>query len=231
MPFRGRRRIVPVAIGWEEVRAAVASRPPAAVGEAVGSRAAVAVVLRDGEQGLDVLLMRRAEHPDDPWSGQMSFPGGRAEPADVDLAATAVRETLEETGIDLARQADALGPLDEVRAMARMRPMDLSITPFVYRLREPVEPVLSGEVRSLHWLPLEEMMSPERRSTMEYPHRDAVLTFPCVRVQDLVIWGLTYRMFLGLLERMGLPAESAAPLAAEAATAATGAAPEGGGER
>jgi 8-oxo-dGTP pyrophosphatase MutT (NUDIX family) len=194
-----------VPIGWEDVRAAIAVRAAASVPDEVGSRAAVAVVLRDGETGLDILFMRRAEHPDDPWSGQMSFPGGRAEKGDADLLATAVRETLEETGIDLARDADLLGPLDEVRAMARMRPMDLTIAPFVFRLRRAVEPTPSEEVRSLHWLPLEELVRPDLRSTMEYPHLEMRLTFPCLRVQDLVIWGLTYRMFLGLLERMGLP--------------------------
>jgi 8-oxo-dGTP pyrophosphatase MutT (NUDIX family) len=194
-----------VALGWDEVRAAIGVREAARVADVVGSRAAVAVVMREGESGLDVLFMRRAERPDDPWSGQMSFPGGRAEPGDADLAATAVRETLEETGIDLTRDAELLGPLDEVRAMARLRPMDLTIAPFVFRLRRAVEPVLSDEVAGLHWLPLEELVRPDLRSTMEYPHLETRLTFPCLRVQDLVIWGLTYRMFLGLLERMGLP--------------------------
>jgi 8-oxo-dGTP pyrophosphatase MutT (NUDIX family) len=160
---------------------------------------------------LDLLFMRRAEHPDDPWSGQMSFPGGRAEPGDADLTATAARETLEETGIDLLRDAELLGPLDEVRAMARLRPMDLTIAPFVFRLRRAAEPKLSAEVRSLHWLPLDDLVRPDLRSTMQYPYLENVLTFPCLRVEDVVIWGLTYRMFLGLLERMGLPVAAAEP--------------------
>jgi hypothetical protein len=88
-----------------------------------------------------------------------------------------------------------------------------------------VEPVPSAEVRSLHWLALDDLVRPDLFSTMEYAHREETLTFPCLRVQDLVIWGLTYRMFLGLLERMGLPAGIAAPLAKDAATAATGQAP------
>ena len=194
-----------MALGWDEVAAAIRFREAARVADKVGSRAAVAVVLRDGERGLDVLFMRRAEYPGDPWSGQMSFPGGRAEAGDVDLVATAVRETREETGIDLARDAELLGPLDEVRAMARLRPMDLAIAPFVFRLRHAVEPVPSEEVAGLHWLPLDDLVRPDLRSTMEYPHLETRLTFPCLRVQDLVIWGLTYRMFLGLVERMGLP--------------------------
>ena len=51
--------------------------------------------------------------------------------------ATAVRETAEEIGLDLGRQGDLLGGLDEVHALARGRPVDLGITPFVFRLRGP----------------------------------------------------------------------------------------------
>lgn len=166
-------------------------------------RAAVALILREGGVGIEVLFIRRAEHPQDPWSGQMAFPGGRAEPGDADLRATAIRETLEEIGVDLAAAADDLGRLDEVRAMARMRPMNLTITPFVFRLRDPFEPVLSSEVRSVHWLPLGELLGTARRSTMDYAHQGESMQFPCLRVDELVIWGLTYRMFMSFQERFG----------------------------
>lgn len=176
------------------MRRALASREPARVREAVGSRAAVAVILRDTPSGFEVLFIRRADHEGDPWSGQMAFPGGRAEPGE-DLAATAVREAREETGIDLARAGEAVGELDEVRAMARMRPMDLAIRPFVFRLRGPVETVLSEEVRSLHWLSLDDALRPDAQSTMEYVYQGTTLEFPCLRTEGLAIWGLTYRMF------------------------------------
>jgi 8-oxo-dGTP pyrophosphatase MutT (NUDIX family) len=184
-------------VDWEHVLRALASREPARVQEAVASRAAVAVILRDTPAGFEVLFIRRADHEGDPWSGQMGFPGGRAEPGE-DLPATAVRETREETGIDLARVGEALGELDEVRAMARMRPMDLSIRVFVFRLRGPVETVLSEEVRSLHWVSLDKALAPEAQSTMEYVYQGTTLEFPCLRLEGLVIWGLTYRMFTNL---------------------------------
>ena len=196
---------------WARIEAALAARPPARVTDPVAARAAVALILREDRGGLEILLIRRADHPLDPWSGQMAFPGGRAEPGDVSLAATAVRETLEETGIDLAREAEFLGPLDEVQAMARLRPVDLAIAPFVYRLHGPGQATLSDEVRSVHWLPLDLLLRPECRSTLDYAHLDAVLRFPCLRVQELEIWGLTYRMFVGLAERLGLPLQAEAP--------------------
>jgi len=193
-------------LSWERIEAALASRPPARVTDAVSARAAVALILREGAAGLEILFIRRAEHPRDPWSGQMAFPGGRAEPGEEDLKATAVRETAEEIGVDLDTGAECLGVLDEVRAMARMRPVSLTILPFVFRLRGPFEPTLSSEVRSLHWIPLDDLLAAERRSVMEYAHEGETVEFPCLRVEDLVIWGLTYRMFVGFQERAaGLP--------------------------
>ena len=187
---------------WDDVRRALASRPSVPVTPALAARAAVAIILRDGPAGIELLFIRRAEHLQDPWSGQMAFPGGRAEAADADLRGTAVRETAEEIGLDLLRAAEPLGVIDEVRAMARMRPMDLTILPFVFRLETPADLRLSAEVTSVHWLPLAALLGAELRSTMDYAHDGTSLRFPCVRVGDLVIWGLTYRMLLALGERL-----------------------------
>jgi 8-oxo-dGTP pyrophosphatase MutT (NUDIX family) len=189
-------------VDFAQIRAALALRPPARVTDVVRSRAAVAIILREGADGLEALFIRRAEHPRDPWSGQVAFPGGRSEPGDLDLEATARRETLEEIGLDLATAAEELGSLDEVRAMARLRPMDLSIAPFVYRLRQAVPTTLSPEVTSLHWLPLRALLDPAAESTLEYVHEATTLRFPSLDVGGLVIWGLTYRMFTGLAERL-----------------------------
>ena len=203
-------------VSWEDIRAALRSRPPQRVDEAVTARAAVAVVLREGASGIEILFIRRAEHPEDPWSGHMAFPGGRSEPGDADLRATAGRETAEEIGVDLAREAEELGALDEVRAMARMRPVDLAISPFVFRLRNPVAVALSAEVRSAHWLPLDDLLGPAPHSTMDYVHQGATLQFPCLRVEELVIWGLTYRMFMSFQERFRRGVTAAPPAPARA---------------
>src|SRR2546421_732987 len=81
---------------------------------AAGARpAAVSLVLVEGPRGVDLLLIRRAERPDDPWSGQIALPGGRQDPDDVDLLATAARETREETGVELA-SAERLAVLDDL---------------------------------------------------------------------------------------------------------------------
>ncbi len=192
--------------GWGELASALAGHAPRRAG-GEGPRAAVALVLREGPSGgLELLFIRRAEHEKDPWSGHVGFPGGRAEPGDASLEATAVRETLEETGLDLARDGEPLGALDEVKALARGRPVDLVIAPFVFRLRGQAGGAPSHEVVSLHWLPLERLLAAKTRSTLQYQHEETVLELPCLRIEGLVIWGLTYRMFddlRALLEKGG----------------------------
>ncbi len=187
---------------WATVRRALALRPSTRVLDPVASRAAVALILRETEGRLELLFIRRALHDGDPWSGQMGFPGGRAEPGEEDLRLTATRETCEEIDLKL-EPAQLLGELDEVRAMARMRPMDLSIKPFVFHLPEggaSLHP--SSEVTSLHWIPLDEIRGPRWRGTFDYDHQGATLSFPCLRYDGLVIWGLTYRMFMSIGDRL-----------------------------
>jgi 8-oxo-dGTP pyrophosphatase MutT (NUDIX family) len=184
--------------GWSDIERALALRAPERLDVQVSRKAAVALVFREGESGLELLFIHRAEHPLDPWSGHMGFPGGRAEESDGDLRETAIRETHEEIGIDLLRAGRELGSLDETRAMSRMRALDLTITPYVFRLDEHHAHVLSAEVTSVHWIPLDDLLGPLHRGLMDYSHGGETLSFPCFRVQGKLIWGLTYRMFSNL---------------------------------
>ena len=159
----------------------------------------MAFLLREARDGIEVLFIHRAEHPQDPWSGQMGLPGGRSEEGDADLLATAIRETREEIGVDLSREGEMLGRLDEIQAIHRGGPVDLTITPFAFRLRSPDRPLaLSQEVQAVQWLSLDDLLGPRYRSSLDYQYEGETLTLPCFRIEGKVIWGLTYRMFSNL---------------------------------
>jgi len=185
-------------VSWEAVRQALAGRSPEIL-RGCTRRAAVAIVLRDGPSGIEALFIHRADHPDDPWSGHMAFPGGRAEEGEAPLL-TAIRETAEEVGLDLG-QAELLGALDEVQAVRRI-PIDLAIAPFVFRAPAGAAVSPNYEVRSVCWLGLDDLLGERFRSTYDYTEAGGALRFPCFRVDDKVIWGLTYRMFSELALRV-----------------------------
>ena len=158
-------------------------------------KAAVALVLRSSPRGLEALFIKRAEHPDDPWSGHVGLPGGRSEPHDAGLVHTAIRETEEEIGLRLALDRDLLGALDETRATARTRAIDMKIAPFVFAATDaPDELVLSEEVAATHWIPLSRLFDSAHTGSVTLQNAGQTLRFPAIEIHGLTIWGLTLRM-------------------------------------
>lgn len=162
--------------------------------------AGVAAVLREtGTEGASVLVIRRSEHPADPWSGHMAMPGGRQDPGDETTQHAAERETMEEVGIDLAGDGRLLGRLDDVSAVARGRRLGMAIAPFVYALERPTDVTLNHEVSEAIWVPLADLDGPAYRSTKRYQMGETKLLLPCWSWNERVIWGLTYNMLSSLL--------------------------------
>jgi 8-oxo-dGTP pyrophosphatase MutT (NUDIX family) len=163
--------------------------------------AVVAAILRDSPQGAEVLLIRRAEHELDPWSGHMALPGGHGDSGDDSLVATAVREISEEVGLDLLDHAELLGRLPEVVAL----PKQLTIFPLVFALDGGHEPQANpAEVQEVVWSPLAHLRSPSAQISHELITPKQRHRFPAFDVGGRVVWGLTYRILaelLGILER------------------------------
>ena len=157
--------------------------------------AAVALVLRKGSNGLEALFIKRADHPNDPWSGHIGLPGGRAEDHDGDLIQTAIRETAEEIGLELVSDRDLIGALDETRATARTKSIDMKIAPFVFfAASAPDVLTLSDEVAATHWVRLAELFDSSRAASTSMQHAGQTLRFPAIEIRGLTIWGLTLRM-------------------------------------
>ena len=160
-----------------------------------GKRAAVAMIVREAEVDSEILFIQRAEHPLDPWSGHMAFPGGRADPEDGgDLMATALRETAEEIGVDLRAHGEMLGHLSDIPAIARGKFMGMVIRPYVVALRGSPEIVPNHEVAAVVWSPLGPLVRGERKTIYPYVHEGVELKLPGHRVGERVVWGLTHQM-------------------------------------
>lgn len=161
-------------------------------------RAAVAAVVHADPRGARVLLMQRAVRAGDPWSGHVSLPGGRHEAGDADLRATAIRETWEELGCDLAaaRYLGRLPPLHPINS----GPRGMEVTPYAFVVDAPPIIVPGPEATAAFWLPIEPALAGELAGTYRMSEPPG-LEFPCWRFDGRTIWGLTLRILAELFAR------------------------------
>ena len=171
---------------------------------------AAVVILHTRGPAKSVLIIRRTERENDPWSGHWSFPGGRRAPEDPDLLHTALRELEEECGIRVGRDqlAAALPPTLARRRVGRF----LLVAPFVFRVDEERPTVLDPQeaVEAL-WVPLRVLRDPARHALQPVPGLPSEALFPAIALQGPPLWGFTYRLitdWLGLNPKEG-PIEEA----------------------
>jgi 8-oxo-dGTP pyrophosphatase MutT (NUDIX family) len=209
---RARFDVRPEPLRWgamriDLVRSVLARRSadrPAAAAEA--AHAAIAVVLREGARGSEVLFIERATREGDPWSGHMAFPGGRLEGDDDSTKTAACRETFEEVGLEIAR-AEYLGHLCDLTGR-RGGPEPMVVAAHAFHLAEDQPLRLDpGEVSSAFWFPLVDLHDDARRTTYrlrELPDH----VFPAIVVGEPgrhFVWGLTFRILEELFHRIGRP--------------------------
>jgi len=112
----------------------------------------------------------------------------------LNIYETVLRETKEEIGIDLRKEAIYMGRLDDIIAMARGRALDMAITPFIFMGTAPLEIKPSEEVDAFVWVPLLPMIEGELDSTTTWKRGNFELFLPCYKYEGYIIWGLTYQM-------------------------------------
>jgi 8-oxo-dGTP pyrophosphatase MutT (NUDIX family) len=164
------------------------SPPP----EGTARPAAVLVLFGEGENGPDVLLLRRADslgsHP-----GQVAFPGGGADPTDDGPVDTALREALEETGV--LREG--------VRPVALLPDLYVPVSRYLvtpvlahWDRPSPVAPVDPGETAAVARVPISHLVDPANRFRVR--HSSGYLG-PAFSAPGMLVWGFTAGLLSGLL--------------------------------
>jgi len=188
-----------------KLRAALSSREGRGSENEEGVRkAAVALIFRSGAASgtsgsPELLFIKRADYPGDPWSGQVAFPGGREEPGDLSLADTAARETREETGIDLMRDGTFLGTLDDLRPRINRLP-DVIVRPYVVLLDRYEPLLLSNEVALAFWIPLADLKATDSWRETQVLARGVQINARAFHHEGHIVWGMTERILGQLLE-------------------------------
>lgn len=141
-----------------------------------------------------LLFTKRADHLSD-HPGQMSFPGGGAEPYDEGLSDTALREANEEIGLGRS-EVTFVGRLDDIRTVTRY-----SIRPYVIQIPDRVYEPTDEEVAEIAILPIEGLTNLDNYQSecRDHPYYGEIrLHF--FYVNDYTVWGATARMLVQFLE-------------------------------
>src|SRR5262245_38685083 len=161
--------------------------------------AVLAPVYRDAEGRVRLVLVRRG--PRGVHGGQIALPGGRWEPSDDDLLATALREAEEEIGLERS-MVEVLATLPVVTTATT----GFRIAPFLGRLAGPPPSWRrqESEIAEVLEVAIDELARPETHRAEEMPLAGwpEPRLIPCYRIGEHQLWGATYRIVHPLLPRL-----------------------------
>lgn len=161
---------------------------------------AVALIFHEQDNSLKLCFGRRAPYEGDPWSGDMAFPGGKAEKEDQTFHDVAKREVWEETGLRL-EDCHLVGSLKETKAFGSRKRPPLIVRPMVYAFHELPGPFnLGDELAAAYWIPLSHLWDKNNWTTLVYSANGR--TYPGIRYGEQIIWGFTLRVLLAFSEFM-----------------------------
>lgn len=164
--------------------------------------ASVAILQWNSESISKVLILQRASSPNDPWSGHLALPGGRFEPQDADLLATAIRETEEECGIHLTR--DQLVAELPWATAGRAVDRNIVVAPWLFCVdTEPMIKLDPVEMSQYFWLDVKEFSQIERHA--HFRPKGLEMDMPCYFLENQPLWGFTYGVLCKLFQVATLP--------------------------
>ncbi len=147
---------------------------------------------------LDVLLQRRAATMGH-HAGQISFPGGGADPEDADAAATALREAVEETGLD-PTGVDVLGVLPPLPIAASNN----LVTPVLawWTRTSDVAAVDHREAVEVFRAPVADLLDPANRATAVVQRGARIVRTPAFTAGGHIVWGFTAMVLARLFDEL-----------------------------
>ena len=154
------------------------------------ANAAVVILLRSNQKDIEVLLVKRAKKITDPWSGQVALPGGKKNYNEENLKNTVIRETLEETGIDLQKFCRFLGIMESYRSVQKP---EMKILPFVFFQEKNQKIKLNDELVEYFWGSLKDIQ--KNKGVIKFQSKE----YPAFIIENYKIWGLTFRILQNLL--------------------------------
>lgn len=167
-------------------------RPP----DEGGRLSAVLVLFGEGPDGPDLLLIERGAELRS-HAGQPAFPGGAVDPEDDGPVTTALREAVEETGLD-PDGVEILATLPELW----IGRSGFRVVPVLAWWREPssVAPVDPREVAAVARIPVRELVDPAARLRVRHP---SGYEGPAFRARGMLVWGFTAGLLDWLLRLAG----------------------------
>ncbi|MCB1692083.1 MAG: CoA pyrophosphatase [Pseudomonadales bacterium] len=147
-------------------------------------QAAVLLPVLEGREPELILTLRSSRLGS--HGGEVAWPGGRADPEDADLLATALRETREEIGLS-SRQIEVVG---ELRPF--ISKFGLLVTPFVGIVEQPVDLCPNpDELEAVFSVPISYLLADPRSSTDLIDRHGERHNVPVYHYDGFKIWGLT----------------------------------------
>lgn len=136
-----------------------------------------------------VLIERQSFDARDQHKGQISFPGGKFDPSDVDLSNTAIRETQEEIGV-FSQNIQLLGSLTPIYISVS----NFHVFPYIGVMNfAPIFKPQWSEVKEIIEIPILDLLNPDYQELSDIQvHKNFVLNdVPCFNMKKKIIWGAT----------------------------------------
>lgn len=188
-------------INFQSIRNRTRDYRPSLIEVGENRLASVALILRNLHSVPEVLFIERAKNENDPWSGQIAFPGGTKDQSDENTIDTAIRETREEVNLVLS-QKSLMGRVDDQQGKNNFREIALIISCFVFHLESNQAVIYSDEVGDSVWIRLIDLL--DEKKYFQYQTNYSSNPYPAIQLTSgKVLWGLTYRFvksFLAVLE-------------------------------